>query len=187
MKKIIVSILSVAALICSTWSIYGTGTIGPNANQTGVITYTATSGSVQTNTFPFPYLTPPIVQVYSQNGTNGTPFTLGTVTTTNFVLTSTFGTTTNSAAVWSAFTGYPRIQFGTNWQAAATFVTNTFNPSYFYPPSLSVDGGNTNTTATMSILFVTTTNFCIYNNLANTNYWQAIGIATSPGYNPVSY
>ena len=182
MKKFISICAGVAVAVCA----FATGVVGPNAPQSGVITFDGTFGLIYTNSFAYPFTTPPAV-IATGLLTNNSPFTVSAVTTSNFVLTATTGATTNTQVAWQAYAPYPRLQYGTITNAAALATNIAFPFPYVYPPTVSIEGGNTNANGSVAVIGVTTTNFTILCNTANTNFWQAIGQAYTPGTQNVTY
>lgn len=180
MKKL----LSIAVSIALAFDVLATGVIQNNGPQSGVLTFNGATGLIITNSFPVPYITPPVVTIYSTS-TNNTPATISAVTLTNFVLTVTSNAATNNSFNWSSYAGYPRVQSGTNAITAGTFVTNTFAAPYFYPPVINLDGTATN--AGVAVITTTTTNFIESAAITQNVQWGAFGIAYTPGPNQVTY
>lgn len=164
-------------------SAFATGSLGINQPQSGSSSFTASTGLSVTNTFTQAFASQPAVVIFPQ-ATNNNPFTVSSVTLSNFVLTVTTGASTNVTVNWTAFAGFPRVQVGTNIFAGAGTVTNTFPVPYVLPPIINVEGSTTNTVAATS---VTTTNVIFQTLAAQTIYWGALGIAYAPGLNTVTY
>lgn len=194
MKKIILSaevmVLFLIALFCSTWNVRATGSVGINQPQSGVMNFTAASGLFSSNMFPIPYSIPPAM-VFTPATTNGTPVIVTAITTTNFILTITNGTTwnTNATIGWTAYLPYPRIQSGTNNIATVgALVTNTFSAPYISPPAITLVGANTNSQlAIIGVVSVTATGFVYTSPTNQAVIWTAFGQAYAPGNQNVTY
>ena len=186
MKKIILSAVAIAAI---GFAAFATGVIGPNPPQAGTSTFSASTGLLVTNTFPYVYTTVPIVQLAGVSTNNG-PFTATSVTVSNFVLTVTTASTTNNTVAWNSYAGYPRIQYGSQAVLAATVPTNvTFSTPYAYAPVVTIApsalGAATNSIPVVTA--ITTTNFTLTSGANQTVNWHAIGTAYTPGANTVTY
>ena len=191
MKNLFKSLLVVSALSLAS-SVYATGAVGVNQPQSGVLNFT--NGGVVSNitTFPYPYQSVPVVKFFSDT-TNATPLTNSAVTTTNFTLY--IATSTNASIAWTSYTGTPRIQYGVTPCTANVATNVSFPAPYAQVPVVTVSGANTNINGGVAVIAVTTTNFTIQCNVANTNQWTAIGISalpsesanTSAGFNNVRY
>ena len=182
MKKTLSIGLSALIAVCA----FATGAISPNTPQSGVVNYDATTTLAQTITFSYPFTVPPAV-IANGLQTNNNPFTVSAVTISNFVLTVTTSASTNASVAWQAYAPYPRLQYGAAVNVAGTVTNVAFPFPYVFPPTISVEGANTNANAIVAITAITTTNFSILCNVANTNNWQATGPAFTPGANSVTY
>jgi hypothetical protein len=178
--KLIISICAGALLALN---VFATGVTSPNGYQVGVSTFSAASSLTQTNVFPIPYTTLPVIAL-SSSTTNNTPFSVSSVTVSNFILTVTTGSTTNQAVTWTSYPGSPRIQTGTVSVTAGTLSTNTFATPYAYTPTISIDSSTTNGVA---VNYISPTNFVVQSFATQTVYWQAIGTAYAPGASTVTY
>lgn len=192
MKKI----LALIALVALAVNCFAAGTLSVNTPQSGTV-YFSTNGTAATNvtvTFTPAFTYTPAVSFFLSSGpTNATPLVTA-VTATN--LTITINASTNCSVLWVANPASPRIQFGTvssGPNAGATTYTNTFSAPYSSAPSVVISGsalaGATNAIPVVSS--VTATAFIVSYG-ANTNqtiYWQAVGLAYTPGAspNPVTY
>ena len=191
MKNLFKSLLVVSALSIAS-SVYATGAVGVNQPQSGVLNFTNGGVVSKITTFPYPYQSVPVVKFFSDT-TNATPLTNSAVTTTNFTLY--IATSTNASIAWTSYTGTPRIQSGVTLNTAGLATNITFPAPYAFAPTVVVTGGSTNSTAGVAVIAVTTTNFTIVCNAANTNQWISFGISalpsesanTSAGFNNVRY
>ena len=165
-------------------SVHASGTIAINTPQSGYDNF-STNGSAFTsitNVFSPAYTYPPVTQVFLSSGpTNALPL-VTSVTTSNLIVT--INTATNCAVYWTAFAGYPRLQFGTNAVTGGVLYTNTFTTPYASIPSISVDSSTTNSVGLSS---VSTTGFVILSGANQTVYWNALGICATPGASAVTY
>lgn len=187
MKKLFLSFCAAVACIGLAETAVATGNVGANPVQTGSLTFNVSTGFYITNTFPFAYTAPPVVQFFAGT-TNAVPITNIFVTTTNFAV-SVNATNPASQVNWIASLGYPRIASGTNAIQAQFLVTNVFAQPFAFNPVVTISGSTTNYLAGPGIVCVSSvspTNFVIQ--FGNTNqvvYWQAMGISLNPGsYNP---
>jgi hypothetical protein len=186
LSKFLGSVIAVCCLLLGLQTAPATGSVGADPVQTGTLTFNVSTGFYQTNSFPFSYTTPPIVQFYALT-TNAVPITNIFVTTTNFAVSV---NATNPAAqiAWTAQVGYPRLQSGTNAIQGALLVTNVFSTPFAFNPVVTISGSSTNALSggQPCISSVSPTNFVIQ--FGNTNqviYWHALGITATPGsYNP---
>jgi hypothetical protein len=184
MKKTILSLVATAITLCA----FADGVIQNNSVQSGITTFTFATALIQTNTFPVPYTTLPVVTVYS-TATNDTPFTVSSVTLSNFILTVTAPAagTTNCSVIWNSYAGYPRIQSGTLAANDALLNTNTFTVPYAATPQVFIQNtvfGSTTNTIAPTVITTTTTNFIVQFTAGTTNQsigWMSIGTAYAPG------
>ena len=167
-----------------------TGFEGVNPSQQGTLYYTGATGLVLSNTFAFPFTVPPAM-VFTPQSTNGSPFTVNSITLTNFSYTVTANSATNCAINWSAVPGYPRVQTGTCVSGGGTNFTVTFPVQYalLTVPTVTAIGGlaGTPTNGYVTITSVTSSNFVIQTAANCTNQWQAFGYSYTPGLYPVTY
>lgn len=181
MKKTILSLFATAITFCA----FADGVLQNNSPQSGISTFTSATTLTATNVFPAPYTTMPVVTVYSTS-TNNYPWTVSSVSLTNFILTVSANTTTNNSIIWNSYAGYVRIQSGTNAVTGGTPVTNTFSPAYAYAPVVTTGNSGQGTNNLVGITVSTTQ--LIINSVASQNVqWQAIGTAYTPGVNTVTY
>jgi hypothetical protein len=175
MRNTILSIsLGIVLAFCSAWNSFATGAEGVNPQQNGIVTGNTTSQTI-TNSFPFPYTVPPVMQFFPTL-TNATPLTNVFVTTTNFAI-SFPAAGTNTPIGWMASIGATRMEYGTNAFLVAVGSTNiTFPFPYSQQPSV-VCSGSTNAYVTATTL----TNFTLQAFTNETIYWQSIGTTLNPG------
>ena len=172
MKKI----LLIGAAFALAISAFATGNEGVNPQQNGILNYNSSTTLIQTNTFAFPYQSVPVVTVQGLS-TNGAPFTVSGITTTNFVLTTTANSTTNASVAWQSFVGGTRLQYGSN--TVSTTSTNVSFPYvYAVAPAVTISGISTN----LLITAITLTNFTIGDaTAAATGYsWISVGTVANP-------
>ncbi len=176
--------LMVLALALAVKSAFATGAVGTDVPQSGVLTFTPTTGVYITNSFAYPYSQAPVLNLTAIT-TNSQPITNVSVTTTNFIVSA---NATNSQVAWNSFAGYQRIQYGTNAIQGSLLLTNVFNPAYVYAPVVSVEGSTTNIVkGSVAISSITPTQVVFQ--FGDTNqvlYWMAIGTAATPGNNVVT-
>lgn len=184
MKKLILSL----TLALVAYGVYATGDFNNNSVQNGQIALNTFTGNTWTNTFPIPYTVVPIVYLFPVS-TNGAPFSLTSVTTSNFVVSSTANTPTNCAVNWQAQLPFTRIETGTNTVVTAVPLVVTFPVPYAYPPLVTGTFSTTNGAPSLAVnpQTTTTTNFTILENLGGIATWSAIGSTFIPGATIVTY
>lgn len=188
--KLTVLPLAFAASVVLAMSAHATGTINVNAaqltpsnpSQFGTLYPQATNGTAGagyplTNSFPYPFNAPPALVVTTPSGNS---VTNGTITSTNFIVTS---STTNTSISWQAYAGYARVQTGL---AAAGTTNITFAIPFTATPVVQLEGVNTNA---YSLGVVSSTGFTINEPVTNgvAVYWGAFGTAYTAGQNIVTY
>ncbi len=161
---------------------FAAGVVGNDQPQSGVI-FITNAGSVGrfTNSFPYQYTQRPVLVLSGSAG----PYTINSVTTTNFDVTTT--STNNTSINWSAYLGYARIQSGQVITVGDTTTNIAFAFTYAYPPIVTLSGRSTNALTMPAVVGVTTTNFSLLSNVAGTNQWVSIGESYAPGNQPVTY
>lgn len=163
-----------------------TGPIPLDTAQSGVLSFNTNGASplIITNTFSPGFTYPPAMTFFLVSGvTNALPLTNTFITTTNFTVE--LATPTNCSVAWTAFAGYPRLQFGTNTVAASSLVTNTYSFPYEQLPTVQITGPGTNTAP--GIVSQTVSGFVFQAGVAGNYNWQAIGLALTPGKFGVTY
>lgn len=177
MKKFITLLASIGLA----GSVFATGAFQADSPQSGVSAFT---GTTQTNTVTFSpaFSTTPVVQVFG-SATNASPITT-TVTSSNLVIVV---SSTNLSVAWNAYIGYPRVEVGSVITVAATATNVTFPTPYAFPPIVNVEGASTNANGIVAVTAITTTNFTMISNVAQTNQWGSIGTAYQPGKQIVTY
>lgn len=189
--KNLVKLIAVVSLLVGLNS-YAAGAVGVNPPQSGVISFTNAGVVSNVFTFPYAYQSVPVVKFFSDT-TNATPLTNTAVSATGFTLY--IATSTNANIAWTSYIGTPRIQSGVTLNTAAVATNISFPAPYAYVPQVVLTGGNTNINGNAVVTAVTTTNFTLLCNVANTNQWMSFGISalpsdavsTSAGSNPVRY
>jgi hypothetical protein len=183
--KLFISIVVAAFALAS--ESFATGVVQPNAPQSGVVNFTGTNQG-QTISFQPPFSVVPVMTLFG-GLTNASPIT-NSVTATNFTISV---ASTNLSVAWTAYQGYPRIQFGTNAASAATLITNTFPVPFAFVPIVNIQQTATNAVAGSEpvVSTITSTNFVIkFTDSTGTNqviYWGALGQAFAPGAQNVTY
>ncbi|MDE2104974.1 MAG: hypothetical protein KGL39_47490 [Patescibacteria group bacterium] len=180
MKKTLSSLL---VLMVAVVSAMATGSTPPNTTQTGTFTISASTGLVITNSFVTSYDLVPKVTLFSTS-TNSTPWTLTSVSKSNFVVTVTADSTTNNMITWTAVPTVPRIQFGTVSLTGGTPSTNLFPVGFSSTPNFVVSGSTTNGIATTTL---SASQFIILSATTQTARWQAIGPTAASGNSTVTY
>lgn len=185
MKKLLLSLAAVVAVVAG---VFATGDTPANSFQQGSTTFSTFTGIALTNTFPIPYTIVPIVWAQA-TATNGAPYTVSSVTTSNFILTCTANTPTNCVALWYSQLPNTRIQTGTNTVVSATPLVVAFPVPYAYPPIVLGTFSTTNANSTLAInpQTTTTTNFTILENLGGIASWISIGSTFIPGTTTPTY
>lgn len=181
MKKLFVSLALVAGMFAA-----GAATIPLDNPQTGSFTFSAATGLTTNLFFVSQYSQPPVVLLYPGT-TNNSPLALSAITTSNFNLTVTTGSTTNVTVVWYAQPAAWRIQSGTNTVTAATPLLVTFPAPYFSIPAVSLSQNSTNSSAIISVTGLTRTNFTVTGTATGQFGWSSFGPAYTAGYNAVTY
>lgn len=178
MKKLILS----CSLVLMALNSFATGVMGNNQPQSGSLAIT-NAGPVGrfTNSFPYSFTQAPVVVLSGSAG----PFTINSVTTTNFDATTT--STNNTLLNWTAYLGYPRIQTGVATTTTLIATNISFSIPYAYAPVVVVAPGGTNADYQAAVTSVTVSNFTLRTSQSSTNQWSAIGQAYTPGNSTVTY
>lgn len=181
MKKII----SILACVAVTGSVFATGLLPSNSAQSGFVNFTNGGSQSATVTFTPAFTYPPAMTVFLMTTpTNALPLT-NVVTSTNFTLS--VAASTNATIAWTAQPAACLMQWGNATNVAATATNISFPTPYLYPPNVVLTPSSTNATAVSAVTAVTTTNFTLLSNAAQTNQWTAVGEAVTAGTQIVTH